>query len=443
MTASQAALADILTRFERLHPKSIDLSLDRVHRLLDALGNPHMSLPPVIHIAGTNGKGSIIAYLRAILEAAGQRVHVFTSPHLRRFNERIQLADKGGARPISDAALMDVLTRTEAANDGQPITFFEITTVAALLAFAENPADFVLLETGLGGRLDATNVVEKPKLTAITPISIDHTSFLGETLAAIAGEKAGILKTGTPCIVSHQPDEVMAVIEQRAHAVKTPLIAAGQQWDAYEQHGRLVFQDGRELLDLPLPRLNGSHQIGNAGTAIAIARALDDIDIDEHHLAEGLGRASWPGRLELLSHGPLHDYAPLSSEIWLDGGHNPGAAEVLARAMADLEDRVPRPLFLIVGMMSTKDAPRFLDYFENLASFVVTVAIPGQPNAYTSDELCAIAHHKGFVAEPADSIEEALELCAQEAEDPVRILITGSLYLAGHVLDLQEHGLEA
>jgi dihydrofolate synthase/folylpolyglutamate synthase len=443
MTASQAALADILTRFERLHPKSIDLSLDRVHRLLEALGKPHEKLPPVIHVAGTNGKGSVIAYLRAILEAAGKRAHVFTSPHLRRFNERIQLAGKNSARPIGDAALLDVLTRTEAANGNQPITFFEITTAAAFLAFAETPADYVILETGLGGRLDATNVIAKPKLTAITPISIDHTSFLGETLAAIAAEKAGILKKGVPCIVSQQADEVMAVIEQRAHELKAPLITAGQQWDVYEQHGRLVFQDGRELLDLPLPRLNGSHQIGNAGTAIAITRALEDAGVDESHLAQGLSRASWPGRLELLSQGPLHEHAPLSSEIWLDGGHNPGAAEVLARAMADLEDRVPRPLFLIVGMMSTKDAPRFLDYFENLASFVVTVAIPGQPNAYTSDELCAIARHKGFVAEPADSMEEALELCAQEAEDPVRILITGSLYLAGHILDLQEHGLEA
>jgi dihydrofolate synthase/folylpolyglutamate synthase len=443
MTASKAALADILTRFERLHPKSIDLSLDRVHRLLEALGKPHEKLPPVIHVAGTNGKGSVIAYLRAILEAAGKRAHVFTSPHLRRFNERIQLAGKNSARPIGDAALLDVLTRTEAANGNQPITFFEITTAAAFLAFAETPADYVILETGLGGRLDATNVIAKPKLTAITPISIDHTSFLGETLAAIAAEKAGILKKGVPCIVSQQADEVMAVIEQRAHELKAPLMTAGQQWDAYEQHGRLVFQDGRELLDLPLPRLNGSHQIGNAGTAIAITRALEDAGLDESHLAQGLSRASWPGRLELLSQGPLHEHAPLSSEIWLDGGHNPGAAEVLARAMADLEDRVPRPLFLIVGMMSTKDAPRFLDYFENLASFVVTVAIPGQPNAYTSDELCAIARHKGFVAEPADSMEEALELCAQEAEDPVRILITGSLYLAGHILDLQEHGLEA
>lgn len=443
MTASNAALSEMLKRFERLHPKLIDLSLSRVERLLKALGDPHKALPPVIHVAGTNGKGSVVAYLRAILESAGYKAHVFTSPHLRRFNERIALAGENGAKPISDRALLDVLERTEAANMGEPITFFEITTAAAFLAFAEHPADFVLLETGLGGRLDATNVIDKPKLTGITPISIDHTNFLGDTVAAIASEKAGILKPGTPCVVSRQSDDALAVIEARAHKVKSSLLIAGQQWDAYEQHGRLVFQDGRELLDLPLPRLTGSHQIANAGQAIAMARSLDEYAIDEEHLADGLCSAIWPGRLDMLSLSTLHDFVPMGSEIWLDGGHNPAAAEVLARSMADLEDRVPRPLFLIIGMMSTKDAPRFLDYFANLASFVATVAIPGEPNTYTAEELCAIARHKGFLSEPAESINHALELCAAEAEDPVRILITGSLYLAGHVLEMQDQGLEA
>ncbi len=443
MTASNAALSELLSRFERLHPKAIDLSLSRVHRLLGALGDPQDRLAPVIHVAGTNGKGSVIAYMRAFLEAAGYNVHVFTSPHLRRFNERIALGGAGGAKPIGDRDLLDILTRADAANAGEPITFFEITTAAAFLAFSENPADFVLLETGLGGRLDATNVVTRPALTAITPVSIDHTSFLGETVAAIAREKAGILKPGVPCVVSRQSDDALAVIEEQARIVKAPLIAGGQQWDAFEQHGRLVFQDGRELLDLPLPRLNGAHQIANAGAAIAMARALDNVTIDEEHLAQGLSTAVWPGRLELLSLGALHEHAPAGSEIWLDGGHNPAAAEALARTMADLEDRVPRPLFLVLGMMSTKDAPHFLDYFENLAGFIATVAIPGQPNAYTADELCAIARHKGFLAEPAVSVNEALELCAAESDDPVRILITGSLYLAGHVLAMQDHGLRA
>jgi dihydrofolate synthase/folylpolyglutamate synthase len=443
MAAPKTGIAELLARFERLHPKVIDLSLDRVRRLLRTLGDPQRAMPPVIHVAGTNGKGSVMAYLRAILEAAGFSVHVYSSPHLRRFNERIALAGPGGARPIGDHALHDVLSRAENANAGGQITFFEITTAAAFLAFAEHQADFVLLETGLGGRLDATNLVAKPKLTVITPVAIDHTSFLGSTIAEIAGEKAGILKADTPCVVSRQDDAALDVIKAKAREVGAPLIVAGEQWDAYEQHGRLVFQDGRELLDLPLPRLAGSHQIGNAGTAVAAARALDGVAITEEQLAAGLSSVVWPARLERLGHGGLHKRVPPGSEIWLDGGHNPAAAEALARSMADLEERVSRPLFLILGMMSTKDAAAFLDYFENLASFIATVDIPGQPNAYTAKELCIIARHKGFVAEPAATLEQALELCFQEAKEPVRILITGSLYLAGHVLEVQEQGLEA
>ncbi len=443
MTAPNTGISDTLARLARLHPKSIDLSLDRINRLLKSLGSPHEAMPSVIHVAGTNGKGSTLAYLRAILEAAGLRVHVYTSPHLRRFNERIALSHPGGAQPIGDRALQELLTRAERANAGAPITYFEITTAAAFLAFADHPADFVLLETGLGGRLDATNVVAAPKLTALTPISIDHTSFLGDTIEEIAAEKAGILKPGVVCVVARQSDAALGVIKAKAREVGAPLIPAGERWDAYEQHGRLVFQDGRELLDLPLPRLTGSHQIGNAGAAIAMARALGGVEIGEDHLAAGLHSAIWPARLERLSNGALHELVPPGSEIWLDGGHNPAAGEVLSRAMADLEERVSRPLFLILGMMSTKDAPHFLDYFQNLASFVATVDIPGQVNAYTSQELCAIARYKGFLAEPAENLKEALELCMREAREPVRILITGSLYLAGHVLDLQDQGLKA
>jgi dihydrofolate synthase/folylpolyglutamate synthase len=443
MTASPSGTAELLARFEHLHPKSIDLSLDRVNRLLGALGDPHKSMPPAIHVAGTNGKGSVVAFLRAILEAAGLRVHVFTSPHLRRFNERIVLSGPNGGQPIGERALHDVLTRAEAANAGQPITFFEITTAAAFLAFAEHPADIVLLETGLGGRLDATNVLDHPRLTAITSISIDHTSFLGETIEAIAAEKAGILKSGCSCIVGRQNDVALGVIKMKARAARAPLLIAGEQWDAYEQHGRLVFQDGRELLDLPLPRLAGGHQIGNAGMALAAARALDGIDITEQHLAKGLATAVWPARMERLSRGALHELLPPGSEIWLDGGHNPAAGEVLARAIADLEDRVSRPLHLIIGMMSTKNAGAFIEHFENLASFIATVDIPGQPNAYTAQELCAMARYKGFFAEPAISLRQALELSFRESKEPVRVLITGSLYLAGHVLEAQEHGLSA
>jgi len=443
MTASEPGIAELLARFERLHPKVIDLSLHRIERLLTALGNPHERMPPVIHVAGTNGKGSVVAFMRAILEAAGYGVHVFTSPHLRRFNERIALSGPGGSAPISDRLLQDVLSRAETANAGESITFFEITTAAAFLAFAETPADFVILETGLGGRLDATNVFAKPRLTAITPISHDHNAFLGDTIGQIAGEKAGILKAGVPGVISRQTDEAMDVIKRRAHQLGSTLSIGGEQWDAYEQHGRLVFQDGRALLDLPLPRLAGSHQIVNAGTAVAMARTLDGVEIGEEHLAAGLSTAVWPARLERLSEGALHEYVPAGSEIWLDGGHNIAAAESLARAMADLEERVSRPLYVIFGMMSTKDAGGFLDYFHNLASFVATVDIPGQTNAYTAQELCAIARHKGFVAESAASLEGALENCAREAGEPVRILITGSLYLAGHVLEAQEHGLPA
>lgn len=438
MTATKNA--EILARMAQLYPKLIDLSLGRMERLLAALDNPHKSLPPVIHVAGTNGKGSTIAYLRAILEAAGLKVHVYTSPHLRRFNERIVLASARGGRPISERALFSVLRRAERANAGNPITQFEITTAAAFLAFAEHPADILLLETGLGGRLDATNVINKPLLTVITSISIDHTSFLGDTIEAIAGEKAGILKRGSPCVVSHQSEAALGTIKARARKVGAPLITGGEDWDAYEQHGRLVFQDGRELIDLPLPRLVGNHQIGNAGTAIAAARALNGYDITERHIARGLVDAVWPARMELLPPGPLHELVPSGSEIWLDGGHNAGAGLVLARALADLEDRVPRPMNLIVGMMSTKDAVGFLDQFQSLAGFVATVGVPGQENAFTAQELCAMARHKGFFAEPATDLRHALELCAREAVGPVRILVTGSLYLSGHVLDVQERG---
>ncbi len=431
----------LLARFEKLHPKSIDLSLGRVERLLNALGNPHRRIPPVIHVAGTNGKGSAVAFLKGMLEAAGYRTHAFISPHLRRFHERIMLTSPGGARPIGERHLANILSRAEAANGGEPITFFEITTAAAFLAFAENPADIVLLETGLGGRLDATNVIGEPLATILTPISLDHCSYLGDTIEAIAFEKAGILKRGRPAIVSRQAEGALGVIDERAGAIGAPVIAADRNWDVFEQQGRLIFQDEDCLLDLPLPRLFGRHQLENAGTAIAAARRLEGFHISEEAIAKGLTTAVWPARLERLSPGKLHELTPPGSEIWVDGGHNPAAGEAVARALADLEERVPSPIHLIVGMLSTKDAGGFLRNFQGLTELAATIQIPGQVNAYRAEDLATIAHREGITANPAGSLEAAFENSRKLARGPVRIMVTGSLYLAGQVLEAHERGL--
>lgn len=430
--------AGLLEHFRHLHPKTIDLSLGRIERLLAALGNPEAALAPVVHIAGTNGKGSVIAFLRATLEAAGKRVHVLTSPHLVRFHERIELGGPGGGRPIGEAALADALARADAANAGEPITFFEITTAAALLAFAETPADFVLLETGLGGRLDATNVVARPSLTVITPVSIDHTQYLGDTLGEIAAEKAGILKPGVPCVVAPQEDEALAAIEARALSLQAPLLVAGREWQAHELHGHLVYQTAGELLDLPMPRLRGRHQIDNAGCAIAAARHCLGAGATPEVLQAGLTGARWPARLERLGTGPLHQHVHPQTEIWLDAGHNPAAAVALARSMAELEERVPRPLHLVCGMMSTKDAHSFFEAFQDLCQWVGTVPIPDNANAYEPVALAGIARSVQIPAEPFDGIAQALATSRSIAGDePVRVLIAGSLYLAGHVLETQ------
>ena len=429
----------LLRRLEALHPRKIDLSLDRILRLLDALGNPQESLPPVIHVAGTNGKGSVVAFLRAILEAAGQRVHAYTSPHLTRFHERIRLGAEGGGALISDAALASVLQRAEAANGAEPITFFEITTAAALLAFAETPADAVLLETGLGGRLDATNVVRRPALTAITPVSVDHVDFLGGDLAGIAREKAGVLRPDVPCVLAPQEPAAWTAIESRAAEIGAPLIAAGRQWDAFEQHGRLVYQTTSALMDLPLPRLKGRHQIVNAGMAVTAALHMLDLRGPELQrvLEAGLASATWPARLDLLGPGPLTALAGEGTEIWLDGGHNPAAAAALAQSMADIEDRVPCPLHLIAGLLKTKDAESFFRHFAGLAEWVATVPVPGEHNAYEAKELARLAQAAGLDAQAAEDVPHALRLSRLRAPSPSRILICGSLYLAGHVLGLQ------
>ncbi len=421
----------ILERLSALHPKRIDLSLDRIHRVLAALGHPERRLPPVVHVAGTNGKGSTIAYLRAALEAAGLGIHVYTSPHLVRFNERIRLA---GAL-VSDAALSAALERAERANDGAPITLFEITTVAALLLFAETPADVLLLEVGLGGRLDATNVIETPLVSVITPISIDHVDFLGPTVDRIAGEKAGIIKRGVPVVVGEQPDEAMAVIERVAARHRAPLLAFGQQWTVHEESGRLVYSDEQGLLDLPRPRLMGRHQIGNAGLAVATLRAVEGLRIPPAAIEAGIRAADWPARMQRLPPGPLVARAPEGAEVWLDGGHNAAGGAAVAGALVELEERYPRPLVLITGMLGTKDVSGFLSHFVGLAREVVAVPVPDNEAALPPDAVAAAAGSLGITASTAPSVAAALEALRAHTIDPApRILICGSLYLAGAVL---------
>ena len=437
---SRPASSDtLLERLKKLHPQSIDLSLGRIERLLASLGHPERKLPPVVHVAGTNGKGSFQAFLRAIAEGLGKGVHVYTSPHLVNFHERVVLAGPDGSGPVSEEVLVDCLARAEAANGGELITLFEITTAAAFIAFSQAPADLLLLETGLGGRLDATNVVAKPLLTAITPVSIDHVSFLGETLMEIAGEKAGIIKPGVPCVVGRQEREAYAVIERKAEELDAPLYAAGRDFDAFEQHGRLIFQTPERLLDLPLPRLIGRHQIDNAGNAIAAASLVFGEALTTRALEHGLTHAQWPARLELLASGALHSYVVEGTEIWLDGGHNAAGGQVIAHALAELDERVPRPVHLIWGMMETKDAHAFIAPFKGLVERVYTVPIPEEQNAFSAEALAEIAKAEGFEARVAKNVEVALLKSGAAALDrPARVLICGSLYLAGLVLRL--HG---
>jgi dihydrofolate synthase/folylpolyglutamate synthase len=425
----------ILKRLLDLHPKIIDLTLDRMYRLLEKLGHPERKLPPVIHVAGTNGKGSTIAYLRAILEAAGLNVHAYTSPHLVRFHERIRLGTPGTGALISEDALTALLEECEAANGNDPITFFEITTAAALLAFSRLPADYLLLEVGLGGRLDATNVIDKPAVSVITAIDLDHQQYLGDTIEAIAREKAGVLKPGVPAVVAHQQSDALPTIEAHAARIGAPLMIADQDWQAYEQHGRMVFQDENGLLDLPMPQLAGRFQLHNAGNAVAAIRALNDPRISEVAIAEGLKSASWPARLQRLDRGKLHDLVTEGTELWLDGGHNPSAGQAIAESLADLSERVEKPLFLVLGMLNTKSASSYLEPFAGLVSGIVTVTIPDEHNALSAEDLAAMARGQGIDAEPAGSITEAISTAAEAAEAP-RIVICGSLYLAGHVLAL-------
>lgn len=412
----------ILDRMMALHPKIIDLTLDRVWRLLAALDNPQLKLPPVIHIAGTNGKGSTQAMIRAGLEGAGRSVHAYTSPHLARFHERIRLAGE----LISEPDLTAVLDECYAANGGENITYFEITTCAALLAFSRCKADYTLLEVGLGGRLDATNVIDEPAVTVITPVSIDHEQYLGDTLGKIAAEKAGIIKPGVPCIVGPQEDEALEVIEYTAARLGAPLLIHGQHWHVHEENGRLIYQDETGLRDLPLPNLLGAHQFQNAGAALAVLRHLS---MGDTAYEAAVSNADWPARMQRLKTGPLTEQAP-QVELWLDGGHNAAAGIALADVLAKMPQR---PTHLICGMLNTKDVTGYLAPLSRQVASLTAVSIPGEAATLSADETAAAATKVGLPSSVAASVSEALKTITDK--DPqARVLICGSLYLAGNIL---------
>jgi len=411
----------LLQRMMTLHPKIIDLTLDRMERLLAALDHPERALPPVVHIAGTNGKGSTLAMIRAGLEGAGARVHAYTSPHLARFHERIRLAGE----LIGEDHLTALLDEIMAANGGASITFFEATTCAAMLGFSRTPADYLLLEVGLGGRVDATNVIDRPALCVITPVSLDHQQYLGDTLAAIAGEKAGILKRGVPCVVGPQAPEALEAIEARAARLGAPLLVHGQHWHCFADAGRMVFQDENGLLDLPLPNLPGPHQIDNAGAALAALRALGRGDPEA-----AVTRAHWPARMQRLRHGPLIDAAGPGIELWLDGGHNPAGGEAVAATLAAMP---ARPTHLICGMLNTKDVTGYMRPLAPHVASLAAVSIPGEAATLPAEATRDAARNVGIPAESAEGVLAALQaIRARDAS--ARVLICGSLYLAGQVL---------
>lgn len=439
MTTAQVSEAgQEIDKLLALHPKGFDLSLDRITRLLDVLGNPQDRLPPVIHVAGTNGKGSVTAFSRAILEAAGLSVHVHTSPHLVNWHERYRIGRQGerGAL-VSDAVLADAVRRVGEANAGQKITVFEILTAVTFVLFAEHPADAAIIEVGLGGRFDATNVIKSPAVSVIMPISLDHQAYLGDRVELIAAEKAGIMKRGCPVVIGHQEEDTARdVLISIAERLKCPLSVYGQDFMAHEEFGRLIYQDEFGLADLPLPRLPGRHQYANAAAAIRAVKAAG-FDISDAVIDRGLVTVDWPGRLQRLTDGKLASLAPKGSEIWVDGGHNPGAGQVIAETMANLEERDPRPLFMIIGMINTKDPVGYFQAFKGLAEQVFTVPIRGSDAGIDAVALADDAAAAGFEAGAMSTVAEALgAITAMFDADPVapRILIGGSLYLVGDVL---------
>ena len=416
----------------RLHPRSIDLGLGRTERLLAAVGSPERKLPPIVHVAGTNGKGSLVAYLRSMAEAAGYRVHVYTSPHLVRFNERIRVA----GRLIEDDALDAILTECEAANQEQPITFFEITTVAAYLAFSRVPADLAVIEVGLGGRLDSTNVIQ-PMLSAITPVGYDHTGFLGDKLEGIAMEKAGILKHAVPAVIGRQREVAAEVIAAEAARLAAPLFRMGREWQVTPTESGFAYESDLLGLDLPAPALAGAHQIDNAATAVACIERLRaaKFDIGDSAIRQGLATVEWPARLQKLTRGPLADAMPPGSELWLDGGHNEDCGIALARMASDwAKEPAPLPLYLVFAMLTTKDASGFLRPLARHAIAARAIPYPEGHSAYTPAEACAKAAEVGLECVPSNDIGAALEDLLATQPAPMRILICGSLYLAGAIL---------
>ncbi|ESZ22619.1 MULTISPECIES: bifunctional folylpolyglutamate synthase/dihydrofolate synthase [Mesorhizobium] len=418
-----------------LHPKGFDLSLDRISRLLERLGNPQDHLPPVIHIAGTNGKGSCAAFSRALLEAAGHRVHVHTSPHLVNWHERYRLAADGGGRLVEDEVFADAIARVAKANEGQKITVFEILTAVTFLLFSEHPADAVIIEVGLGGRFDATNVITEPAVSVIMPVSLDHESFLGDRVELIAAEKAGIIKSGCPVVIGAQESETaLQVLIETAERLDCPAFVYGQDFLAFEENGRMVYQDEDGLMDLSPPRLPGRHQFANAAAAIAAVKSAG-FEISHRVADKAMANVTWPGRMQKLPQGRLTELAPKGADIWLDGGHNPGAGVVVAEALAEQEEKNPRPLFLICGMINTKDQSGYFRAFKGLVRHVYTVPVSLSEASVPNDELAIRAVEAGLSAEPVSSVANALMLLRDTWDGPPpRILISGSLYLAGAVL---------
>lgn len=420
----------------KIHPRGFDLSLERITDLLHRLGDPQDRLPPIIHFAGTNGKGSAIAFTRAILEAAGLAVHVDTSPHLVNWHERYRLGVKGGpGLLVKDAVLSEAIARVAKVNDGQPITVYEVLTAVAFVLFSEIPADVCLIEVGLGGRFDSTNVMKQTDISVITPISFDHEAYLGDTLAKIAFEKAGIIKPNTPVVIGPQDDEALKVIVRQAARNRATTSISGQTFTAIRENGRLVYQDEKALLDLALPRLPGEHQISNAATAITTCLLfcqMHDIPLTDAMLDEGLQSADWPARMQHLTHGTLIDAMPDTCDVWLDGGHNPGAGEMIAQFLSDLEERDPRPLTLVCGMLNTKDSGGYFRQFETLAERVITVPITSSDAGINPETLADEAERAGLPAVAAPSLQRALQMI--DGSQPNRVLVCGSLYLAGDML---------